>query len=131
MKNEYFFYVNQNKLMNRWIDVYKIFDTKKILRTTGGIFNFKSKDSSFHQCVMSDSLFVHVDIDAVFRNLISVKNPWLNCYGKSFTSVQQLFRDKTEIIFSEFKIKKENEQHPRNNYLLSKNNCKEYQTNWI
>lgn len=32
-------------------------------------------DSSFHQCVMSDSLFVHVDIDAVFRNLISVKNP--------------------------------------------------------
>lgn len=47
---------------------------KKILRTTGGIFNLKSEDSSFHLCVMSDSLVVHVDIDAVFSNLISVKN---------------------------------------------------------
>lgn len=92
--------------MNRWIDVYKIFDTKKILRTTGEIFNFKSKDSSFHQCVMSDSLFVHVDIDAVFRNLISVKNPWLNCYGKSFTSVQQRFRIKLKSSFQNLKLKK-------------------------
>lgn len=40
-----------------------------------GILNCKSEDSLFHLCVMSDSLFVHVDIDAVFRNLIFVKNP--------------------------------------------------------
>lgn len=106
--------------MNGWINVYKTINIKKILRTTGGIFNLKSEDSSFHLCVMSDSLVVHVDIDAVFSNLISVKNSWLNCYGESFAGLQQRFRDKTEIIFSEFEIKKENEHHPRNHFMLSK-----------
>lgn len=55
--------------------MFKIIRLKKRLRTTDEILNCKSEDSLFHLCVMSDSLFVHVDIDAVFRNLISVKNP--------------------------------------------------------
>lgn len=114
--------------MNGWINVYKTINIKKILRTTGGIFNLKSEDSSFHLCVMSDSLVVHVDIDAVFSNLISVKNSWLNCYGDSFQACSNVLGIKLRSSFQNLKLKKKMNTTQEITSCYRKNNCKGYQT---